>query len=123
LNSQLLVLDLALDTSTPSGALMGNIMASFAEYERQLIGQRTSAALQQKKAQGARLGRPRTLDPAVTRRIVAEQAEGRTLTAIANGLNADAVPTARGGRCWFPSTVAGVLRSADLDRVALTRSA
>jgi DNA invertase Pin-like site-specific DNA recombinase len=52
---------------------MGNIMASFAEYERQLIGQRTSAALQQKKAQGARLGRPRTLDPAVAQRIVGER--------------------------------------------------
>jgi DNA invertase Pin-like site-specific DNA recombinase len=120
---ELVVLDLALDTATPSGALMGNIMASFAEYERQLIGQRTSAALQMKKSQGARLGRPRTLDPAVSQRIVAERAEGHSLTAIANALNGDSVPTARGGRCWFPSTVAGVLRSADLDREALSRSA
>jgi DNA invertase Pin-like site-specific DNA recombinase len=120
---ELVVLDLALDTSTPSGALMGNIMASFAEYERQLIGQRTSAALQQKKAQGARLGRPRTLDPAVTQRIVAERAEGWTLTAIADALNSDGVPTARGGRCWFPSTVAGVLRSAELDNEARARTA
>lgn len=120
---ELVVLDLALDTSTPSGALMGNIMASFAEYERQLIGQRTSAALQQLKAQGTRLGRPRTLDPAVTQRIVAERADGRSLTAIADALNTDSVPTARRGRCWFPSTVAGVLRSAELDLDALSRTA
>jgi DNA invertase Pin-like site-specific DNA recombinase len=120
---ELVVLDLALDTSTPSGALMGNIMASFAEYERQLIGQRTSAALQQLKVQGTRLGRPRTLDPAVTQRIVAERAEGRSLTTIANALNSDCVPTARSGRCWFPSTVAGVLRSVHLDQEALHRSA
>ncbi|WP_104524949.1 recombinase family protein [Blastococcus atacamensis] len=120
---ELVVLDLAIDTCTPSGALMANVMASFAEYERQLIGQRTSAALQVKKAQGARLGRPCTLDPAVSQRIVAERAEGRSLTTIANALNSDGVSTARGGRCWFPSTVAGVLRSAVLDREALGRSA
>lgn len=119
---ELVVLDLALDTSTPSGALMGNIMASFAEYERQLIGQRTSAALQMKKSQGARLGRPRTLDFAVSQRIVAERGKGRSLTGIAEGLNRDGVPTARGGRCWFPSTVAGVLRSAALDSAALAAS-
>jgi DNA invertase Pin-like site-specific DNA recombinase len=119
---ELVVLDLALDTATPSGALMANVMASFAEYERQLISQRTSAALQMKKSQGARLGRPRTLDPAVNARIVAEREAGRSLTAIADGLNADGVQTARGGRCWFPSTVAGVLRSAALDDEALARS-
>lgn len=120
---ELVVLDLAIDTSTPSGALMANVMASFAEYERQLIGQRTSAALQVKKSQGARLGRPRSLDAAVTQRIVEERAQGGSLTAIANRLNDESVPTARGGRCWFPSTVAGVLRSAELDHEALVRSA
>lgn len=39
------VLDLGVDTSMPAGALMANVMASFAEYERHLIGQRTSDAL------------------------------------------------------------------------------
>ncbi|NEK59903.1 recombinase family protein [Geodermatophilus sabuli] len=120
---ELVVLDLALDTSTPSGALMANVMASFAEYERALISQRTSAALQMKKSQGARLGRPRSLDPAVSQRIMADRADGYSLTAIANALNSDGVPTARGGRCWFPSTVAGVLRSVALDREAQARSA
>jgi DNA invertase Pin-like site-specific DNA recombinase len=120
---ELVVLDLAIDTSTPSGALMASVMASFAEYERRLIGQRTSAALQQKKAAGGRLGRPRTLDAEVSQRIVQERAHGRSLTAIANGLNDDGVPTARGGRCWFPSTVAGVLTSAALDQEAMSRSA
>lgn len=113
---QLVVLDLAVDTTTPSGKLMANVLASFAEYERQLIGQRTSAALQQKKAAGARLGRPRTLDPVVTARIVSERAAGKSMPAIARGLNDDGVPTARGGQAWLPGTVWGVLRSAALDR-------
>ena len=45
------MLDMAVDTTTPSGQLMASVMASFAEYERALIGARTSAALQQLKAQ------------------------------------------------------------------------
>lgn len=115
---QLVVLDLAIDTTVPSGALMANVMACFAEYERQLIGARTSAALQQLKAQGRRLGRPRTLPEDVCARIVAERSEGKTLAAIAEGLNADSVPTARGGACWYPSTVKAVLTSAELDAAA-----
>lgn len=115
---ELVVLDLAIDTTVPSGQLMANVMAAFAEYERQLIGARTSAALQQLKAQGKRLGRPRTLPAEVTARIVASRAERETLAAIADSLNADAVPTARGGARWYPSTVKAVLSSAALDAAA-----
>ena len=46
-------------------------------------------------------------------RILREQAEGRSLRAIADGLAADGVPTARGGT-WTYGTVAGVLRAKDL---------
>lgn len=114
---ELVVLDMAVDTTTPSGQLMASVMASFAEYERALIGARTSAALQQLKAQGKRLGRPVSLPPAVRRRIVSERASGKTLAAIATGLTEDGIPTARGGR-WHPSTVAAVLASAALDSAA-----
>lgn len=115
---QLVVLDLALDTTSPSGQLMANVMACFAQYERQLIGARTSAALQQLKRQGVRLGRPRSLPAAVVERIVAERQSGRTMAAIADGLNSDDVATARGGARWYPSTVKAVLRSAQLDAKA-----
>ena len=115
---ELVVLDLAIDTTVPSGQLMANVMAAFAEYERQLIGARTSAALQQLKAQGKRLGRPRTLAEGVTARIVDMRAQGHTLAAIAAVLNDERVPTARGGACWYPSTVKAVLVSAELDDAA-----
>jgi len=39
-----------------------------------------------------------------------ERAGGRTLTAIAEGLNASRTPTAQGGRQWYPSTVRAALR-------------
>ena len=84
---QLVVLDLAIDTTIPSGALMANVMAAFAEYERQLIGARTSAALQQLKGQGVRLGRPRLLSEEVTARVGRQRSNGETLAAIADGLN------------------------------------
>jgi len=114
----LVVLDLGIDMSTPSGQLMANVMASFAEYERQLIGARTASALQAKKAQGFRLGRPVTLDRSVAARIVMLRQQGMSTPKIAALLNQEQVPTARGGSQWFPSTVAGVLRSAVLDAEA-----
>jgi DNA invertase Pin-like site-specific DNA recombinase len=116
---ELVVLDLALDTGTPNGKFMASVLASVAELERDLISARTSAAMQQLKAQGKRLGRPRVMTEHVTERIVSEREEGKTLAAIAAGLNSDAVPTARGGARWYPSTVKAVLTSASLDAVAV----
>lgn len=115
---ELVVLDLALDTTSPSGALMANVMASFAEYERRIIGQRTSAAMQQLKNQGVRLGRPRVMSNELTERIVSERKSGKTLAAIAEGLNSEGIPTARGGSKWHPSTIKAVLVSAELDEAA-----
>ena len=107
-------LDVDVDTSTPTGGLVANITSSVAQWEREIIAARTSEALQAKKARGARLGRPVTLPDAVRYRIADERDAGRTLQAIADDLNAEQVPTARGGR-WYPSTIAKVLNSVALD--------
>ncbi len=48
----------SLDTSSASGRLMANILVSFAEFERSVVSERTSAALQELKRQGVRLGPP-----------------------------------------------------------------
>jgi Recombinase len=48
---------------------------------------------------------PAAVDPAVAQRIAAERDERRTLAEIARGLNDEGVPTAHGGRCWYPVTV------------------
>jgi DNA invertase Pin-like site-specific DNA recombinase len=47
------------DTSTSSGRLFLNIMASLAEYERELIKERTNAGLQSARARGKTGGRPK----------------------------------------------------------------
>jgi hypothetical protein len=41
----------------------------------------------------------------VIERIGRERAAGSSLAAIANGLNADRIPTVQGGRRWYPATV------------------
>jgi len=114
----LVALDLGVDTSTPSGALMSHVVAATAQYERDLIAARTRDALAARKASGARLGRRVAMDKATRARIAAEREEGRSLRAIADGLTADGVPTARGGERWYASTVRAALRSLDLDREA-----
>lgn len=48
-----------IDTSTINGRLFLNLMASFAEYERELIRERTNAGLQSARARGRLRGRPR----------------------------------------------------------------
>ena len=105
----LVALDVGVDTSTPAGEAMANILATFAQFERRLISERTRAALAEKKRQGVRIGRPRLLPEAVVARIVAEDREGRNLSEIARDLNADGTPTAQGGARWYASTVRKVL--------------
>jgi hypothetical protein len=55
------------------------------------------------------VGRPPVLPEAVVQRIRLDYSRARSLAEIARGLTADGVPTAHGGRRWWPSTVRAVL--------------
>lgn len=101
----IVTLDLRVDTTTPHGKAMARIAGVFAELERDLIVERTKVALAIKKAQGVRLGRPVTTPEDVWKRMESMRANGLGWTAIAQALNGDGVPTAQGGRRWYPSTV------------------
>ena len=81
------------------------MLATFAPFERRLISQRTRQARAAKRAQGVRLGRPPKMSQYAIERIRRERAAGHSLAAIANGLNADRIPTAQGGRRWYPATI------------------
>ena len=109
----LVMCDLQIDTGTAAGRFMLANMAAAAEYERNLVSERTRAALAVKRAQGVRLGRPSTLDRETVARIVAERDAGSTWQAIADGLMADEVPTARGGVRWYPASVRKVYTGQD----------
>jgi DNA invertase Pin-like site-specific DNA recombinase len=105
-NWALVALDCAVDTTTPAGEAMANVMATFAQFERRLIGQRTKEALAIKKAQGVQLGRAPSLPKSVRQWIRRQRRAGhKSFAAIADLLNAEGVPTGHGGRQWWPSTV------------------
>lgn len=52
-----------IDTSSSGGRLVFNIFASLAEFERDLIRERTNAGLQAARARGRTGGRPASLSP------------------------------------------------------------
>jgi DNA invertase Pin-like site-specific DNA recombinase len=109
----LVALDLGVDTTTPSGEMMANVLAVFAQFERRLIGQRTREALAVKRRQGVRLGRPPVVPPNTVAEIRRRRSRGQSLAAIADRLNFEARDTAHGGRRWYVSTVQSVLRSSE----------
>jgi hypothetical protein len=65
----------ALDTSTPSGRAMFQMLGVFAEFERGIIRERVNAGLARARAKGTKLGR-RTVKPSVEARIRELKAEG-----------------------------------------------
>src|SRR3954454_25166071 len=58
----------AIDTSTPSGKAMFQMLGVFAEFERGMIRERVNAGLARAKAKGVKLGR-RRIDPKLEQRI------------------------------------------------------
>ena len=74
-----------LDTSTPSGRAMFQMLGVFAEFERAMIRERVMAGLARAKADGTRLGRPATVadDAAKVQTIRGARAAGKSIRAIA----------------------------------------
>lgn len=106
-----LALDLGVDTSSPSGEMLANVLAVFAQFERRLIGQRTKEALAVRRAQGVRLGRPAAIAPDVRQTILDARARGASYQSIADRLNVFGFATAHGGQSWHASTVRKVVQA------------
>lgn len=111
-------LDLGVDLSTAAGEFMAHVMASAAQWERRIIGQRTKEALAVKKSMGVRLGRPPALPEPVCERIKKAHRAGKGWSAIARELNEEQVPTGHGGAKWWPSTVRSVVVGNEWNAVA-----
>jgi DNA invertase Pin-like site-specific DNA recombinase len=102
----LIALDLDLNTSTQAGRLAALALAGVGGWERERLSERTRRGLEAERSKGAGQGRAAVTDlPELHARIAAMRRQGMTLQAIADELNADGVPTLRGGAKWRPSSV------------------
>lgn len=106
-----------IDTSTAAGRLVLNVLTSVAQWEREAIGERTSAALRHKIANGEHVGAPalgfkveegklvENEDETETLERIAElRAAGQTFREIAAMLTAEGYRTKRGAT-WNSGTV------------------
>jgi hypothetical protein len=84
----------------------GRVLIPVDELERYLAERRRPVPPRPERAP---VGRPAAVPSEVAKRIRTEHAAGRTLGQIARRLDADQVPTAQGGRRWWPSSVRTVL--------------
>lgn len=81
---RLIVLQLGnLDLTSKAGALMVKMLAAVADFERDLIIERTQAGLARAKAEGKRLGRPTKTTEKERRAITSALHAGRTVSELA----------------------------------------
>lgn len=123
-------LDLSIDSSTPAGMLCLTMLAAFASFERQRIGERISEALGEVRSQGRKIGPAgygfrnrayivdgRKVDAGLQEPVASEAAalslitsmRGRPLREIAAALKKAEIPTRKGGE-WAPETVRKIVR-------------
>lgn len=116
----------SIDTSTPIGRMVFQILGLVAEWERETIVERTKSGRMQRYKQGCwAAGRPLygylynkdtkklEIDESkvpIIRRIFQEYADGKSLFQVAKGLNSDGIPPRRiQARAWDASAVRDVL--------------
>ena len=107
-----------IDTTTAAGKMMFQMLAVLAEFERNLVAERTTNALQHKKATNQKYtnitpygfeaieGRLVQVqaEAAIVAEIQAARASGNTLQSIADTLNGRGIPT-KTGKQWQPATI------------------
>jgi Resolvase, N terminal domain len=90
----LVVLDQAIDTTTPARRLLFHVLAAISEFERDLIRERVIAGVRRAKKQGRHLGRPRQyrVDTGRVRELLAA---GMSLRAVGRALGVPHVSVSR----------------------------
>jgi DNA invertase Pin-like site-specific DNA recombinase len=81
-----------LDTTSPAGKAMFQMMGVFAEFERSMIQERVRAGLRRAKDEGKQLGRPR-IAPEIETQILAALKAGESIRKVAKqfGVNPSTV--------------------------------
>ncbi len=103
---RLVAVDIELDTASPGGHVTARALASVARWEHERLSERTRSGLAAARAKRHSAGSDGGPDwSEIRERIAKMRADGMTLQAIADKLNAEGVPTQRGGAEWRPSSV------------------
>ena len=84
---RVIVIDQGIDTSTPAGRLQRNMLAALAEFERELILERTRAGIARARALGRKFGAPRRISESVAREVRERRARGESLRMISQRMN------------------------------------
>ena len=105
----IVALDFGMDTTTPNGKLVANILMSVAEWERETIAQRTKEGMAAAKAKGVRFGPESPLPDKTRTEIVKLSSAGNGNASIARHLTGLGIPTAGGKLVWSASQVRRVL--------------
>lgn len=87
------------------GPERARVAAVFSGGRRVLTSRAAAASAAQRRAAGAKLGRPPSIGPELLDRIAAAKSAGQSYRAIAADLEASGVPTPSGARRWYASTV------------------
>ena len=98
LGVDLVVLDQGIDTTTPAGRFLFHTLAAVAEFERDLIRDRTLAGVAAAKKRGIHCGRPAALDAEQARRAARLHRSGASLREIAELLGVSKTTVAREAR-------------------------
>jgi putative DNA-invertase from lambdoid prophage Rac len=75
------------DLASPAGRMTMSVINAVAQFERDLLIERTQAGLSRAKAEGKILGRPATLDPDQRARVAEQLGRGIPIAAIARAFN------------------------------------
>jgi DNA invertase Pin-like site-specific DNA recombinase len=122
--ADLVSLSESIDTTSATGKMVFRLLAVLAEFERDLLSERTRGAFAHKRSKNERLGQipfgkllaadGRTLvddpdAPALAARVRSLRADGWSLRRIAAALDEQAVPTKSGGPSWSHTSVRRLL--------------
>lgn len=77
------ILNIGIETGTPNGQLFLTILAGFAQFEREIIRERTRAGLEAARHAGKQLGRCPILTPRQKKHVCELKQAGRSLAEIA----------------------------------------
>jgi putative DNA-invertase from lambdoid prophage Rac len=74
------------DLTSAAGRMTMGVIASVAEFEKDLLIERTHAGLKRAKAEGKHLGRPRSLDPQRCAEVTQRLEAGESVSSVARAL-------------------------------------